>query len=937
MADRHADTVLHGLCRLVETQASQLSDGQLLSRFATDRDEFAFAVLLQRYGRLVYGVCRNVLRHDQDAEDAFQATFLVLARRASAIRTEKAIGSWLYRVAYRVSLKARNSAERRRQQESQAAKLNEQRPPSDLAWRELQAMLDEELNRLPAKYRSPFVLCVLLGKTKSEAAVELAWKEGTVSSRLSHARQLLRTRLARRGVLLSALLSGLAISDDGRAAAVPAALVAEVQQAVPRFLSGEAIATGPAVIARSVIQGMAVSRLAFASAVVATICLVGAGVAIALNRPGEPAVALAHQPSDEGVPAAAPKLPVVAPDPPRDGLQQMVIRGQVVGSDGKAVPGANIAILADEDRPAGDRDFSAFTRRRVITTGKADADGKFQFVTPRPIVRQREERICLVRGEGQTVSWQRLHSLTAVPPLEMKLEKGQKLRGRLVDADGAAVAGVTLRFGGFHRVPDPLSPLTDEIDAPAWPSPIVTDSDGRFELDGALRRATAYFRIDDERYGPHWLALVGKDSDETDVGTIRLPAPRVFEGTVFAEDTQRPLADAIVVVRSYDAGGSIAPSRVIARTDAKGRFTVKPYPGKSLSVYVAGAPGTPYLATQPSVEWPAGALRHRFDVRLQRGVLLRGRVVEHGSGLAVPGARIQYRPMSGKNRNGDKGNLLVLWKWLDAASDANGLFELPVLPGPGHLLVRGPNHEWIPLEVGDDELIDGKKGGDRLYYPDALVPVDLKADAEPAPVVATLRRGVTLKGRVVTADGKPVISGFLISRNYLGSGWEQNCEFLPVRDGRFEIPGCDPDKSEPYWFWDHKALQGAMVTLSVKDQDTTVRLAPFGSASLRFVDNKGSVLPNQTPRIYLVIRPGRSYRDPPDKNTPIRLTQDANFQGIHTDPATGVVTAKALVPGATYVVETNSGRGSKPFSVPSGQNVRLPDVVVEPPPKPKKP
>jgi RNA polymerase sigma factor (sigma-70 family) len=903
-----------------------------LSRFAADRDEVAFSVLLQRYGRLVYGVCRNVLRHEHDAEDAFQATFLVLARRAGAIRAEQAIGSWLYRVAYRVAVKARKASERRRHQEAQVATLNEQRPASDIAWRELQAMLDQELNRLPAKYRSPFVLCVLLGKSKSEAAAELAWKEGTVSSRLSHARQLLRKRLARRGVSLSALLSGLAISHESGASSVSPALVVAVQKKAPQFLAGDAIGTAPALLARSVLRGAALSRVALVSVVLFTIGLIGASVAVVLHRPDDAVTPVAvDQPSREDVPAAAPK-------PPEDGLQQMVIRGRVIGTDGKAVPGAKIAILADETRVAGDRDFSAFTRRRVITTGKADEEGKFQFVTPRPVVRLREERICLVRGEGQTVSWQRLHSLTAVPPLELKLEKGQKLRGQLVDADGEPAAGVTLRFGGFHRVPDPISPLSDEMDAPAWPSPIVTDREGRFELEGALRRATVHFRIEDERYGPHWLALTAKEGDETDVGKICLPAPRVLEGTVLAEDTQRPLAEAIVVVRSYNAGGSVAPARVIAQTDKNGHFTAKPYPGQSMSVYVAGAPGTPYLAAQPTVVWPAGATRHKIDLRLQRGVLLRGRVVEEGSGRAVPGTRIQYRPINGKgkNRNGDKDNLLVLWQWLDTASDANGLFELPVLPGPGHLLVRGPDHDFIPMEVGDDELIDGKKGGDRLYYPDALVPLDLNAGAEPKPVVATLRRGVTIKGRVVTADGKPVASGFLISRNYLGSGWEQNCEYLPVRDGRFEIPGCDPGKSEPYWFWDHKALQGAMVNLSTKDQDTTVRLAPFGSATLRFVDPNGVVQPNVAARIYLVIRPGRTYRDPPDKLTPMRLTQDASFQGIDIGPVAGEITAKALVPGATYVLETSLGRGSKPFSVPSGQNVRLPDVVVDPPPKPKK-
>jgi hypothetical protein len=239
------------------------------------------------------------------------------------------------------------------------------------------------------------------------------------------------------------------------------------------------------------------------------------------------------------------------------------------------------------------------------------------------------------------------------------------------------------------------------------------------------------------------------------------------------------------------------------------------------------------------------------------------------------------------------------------------------------------------MEVSEGELINGKKDRDRLYFPDALVPIDVKATEEPKPVVAVLRRGVTLKGRVETADGKAVANGFMVSRTYLGAGWEENCKFLPIRDGRFEIPCFDVEQTEPYWFWDHKGLQGAMVKLSARDQGTTLRLAPFGTATMRFVDPMGSVIRNVTPRIELVIRPGRSRSEPRNLDTPRRLTQDAGFQGISVDPKTGIVTATHLIPGAMYVIETSTGQSSKPFSVPAGEKVQLPDVVIDPPQKAK--
>src|SRR5947208_1387897 len=140
MGNRQANGLLQGICQLAAARAAQQSDGQLLERFAAHRDEGAFAALLQRHGGLVYGVCRNVLRNDADAEDAFQATFLVLAKKARAIREERAVGGWLHRVAFRVAMKARRAADRRRQQESQAQRPAEVRSGSEMAWRELQAL-----------------------------------------------------------------------------------------------------------------------------------------------------------------------------------------------------------------------------------------------------------------------------------------------------------------------------------------------------------------------------------------------------------------------------------------------------------------------------------------------------------------------------------------------------------------------------------------------------------------------------------------------------------------------------------------------------------------------------------------------------------------------------------------------------------------------------
>jgi RNA polymerase sigma factor (sigma-70 family) len=196
------------------------TDGQLLERFARLGDRDAFSRLVQRHGPMVLGVCFRVLNNEHDADDAFQATFLVLARRASAIRKSESVGSWLYGVAYRIAVRARSDAARRRVVEGRAEAMVQQDPVGDLAWQELRPVLDEELARLPAKYRVPLVLCYLEGKTNTEAAAELGWTKGTVSGRLARARDLLRNRLTRRGLKMSAVLLALLLSWKRSALAV---------------------------------------------------------------------------------------------------------------------------------------------------------------------------------------------------------------------------------------------------------------------------------------------------------------------------------------------------------------------------------------------------------------------------------------------------------------------------------------------------------------------------------------------------------------------------------------------------------------------------------------------------------------------------------------------------------------------------------------------
>jgi RNA polymerase sigma factor (sigma-70 family) len=256
---------LHRLMRSLRTltgpPVAGLSDAQLLERFVASRDEAAFELLLWRHGPTVLGVCRRLLSDPNDAEDAFQATFLALARKAGSITRREVVGTWLYRVAYRVATRAR--AERARRASREQGDVDQLLAPAgvDPAWRELRAVLDEEVDHLPARHRDAFVLCCLEGKTGEEAARQLGCAPGTVSSRLTRARERLRRRLARRG-LGPAALAG-AGAGDVLAPAVSPELVGPTLQAALVFTSGKAV--GGVLSARAVAHAEGVLRAMFLS------------------------------------------------------------------------------------------------------------------------------------------------------------------------------------------------------------------------------------------------------------------------------------------------------------------------------------------------------------------------------------------------------------------------------------------------------------------------------------------------------------------------------------------------------------------------------------------------------------------------------------------------------------------------------------------------
>jgi RNA polymerase sigma factor (sigma-70 family) len=261
-----------------------LTDGELLERYVGDRDAAALAALVRRHGPMVWGVCRRALDNYHDAEDAFQATFLVLARRAAAVVPPAMVGNWLYGVAHRTALKARARAARRGQRERQVAEMPEPAPAGHDGGSDLRPVLDQELRRLPDIYRSVLVLCDLEGRTRTEAAQHLGCPEGTVAGRLARARAMLAKRLARQGVLLSGGVVAALLSEAAATAGVPAALVSSTIKTVSIATAGQAAAAGVvsadvAALARGGLKAMLPSRLMLITLVL-LLAVGGAGVGV---------------------------------------------------------------------------------------------------------------------------------------------------------------------------------------------------------------------------------------------------------------------------------------------------------------------------------------------------------------------------------------------------------------------------------------------------------------------------------------------------------------------------------------------------------------------------------------------------------------------------------------------------------------------------------
>jgi RNA polymerase sigma-70 factor (ECF subfamily) len=361
MGARPAHPVQRFICGITSQGADEnASDEDLLARFATHRNESAFATLVRRHAPMVLGVCIRTLGDTPDAEDAFQATFIVLAHRASSVSRPELLANWLYGVAYRTSLKAKSRAARRRAMEREVSTVAESDSLNELAQQDLKPVLDYELSRLPEKYRVPIVLCYLEGQTHEEAALRLGCPRKTVTTRLARGCERLHAALTRRGVTLSAAALVLILSESARA------MSPRLLETTVHAVTTGTVPIGLASLAKEVLVSMCVTKVkqfVILLAVSALAIVLGASVLA-----GEPARAKKVAPAASTMPALA---DAASRQDTRDAKGQPDVKAAIPDTFVTALPSAS----ARDDEPTVEKALPVVVKT-VPVAGSSEVDPK---------------------------------------------------------------------------------------------------------------------------------------------------------------------------------------------------------------------------------------------------------------------------------------------------------------------------------------------------------------------------------------------------------------------------------------------------------------------------------------------------------------------------------------------------------------------------------
>ncbi len=503
---------------------------------------------------------------------------------------------------------------------------------------------------------------------------------------------------------------------------------------------------------------------------------------------------------------------------PKPAPGRMFVVGRVLDPGGKPVPGASVMVYA-RSLMIG----SASSPERIypgeIGRATSDGSGRFRLDAPRTSSSRQADVGAVALAPGYGAGWVELDPDADEPTADISLRPERVIQGRLFDLQGQPARDVKLSVTAIRRVlskgpnvglrasrenfEGPAFWWAHPDDLPGWPRPAISGADGRFTLHGVGPGLTAYLSVHDPRFFNQGIEVdTGADSIAKPMSVALQPA-RTITGRVTYADTGKPVPLARVVVTGFDQVQiGVGARPFVSETDAEGRFRTNAGPGVRGNVSAVPPDGQPYLIAANRLNWPKGAVAQAVRPALPRGVMIRGTVIEQGSGRPVSGAAVQY--VARMLPDDGPGTLRTAPK----ETAADGSFEIAVPPRPGHLVVRGPDDDYVDQEIGYEQLFEGQKGGERTYA-HAFLALDPKPGVESPHARVAIRRGVTVKGRVLGPDAQPIPDARLISRITkeapLGLLWFWNgADHVIARNGRFELHGLAPDAEVPVHFLDPK-------------------------------------------------------------------------------------------------------------------------------------
>jgi RNA polymerase sigma factor (sigma-70 family) len=857
MSSAQLGVVLQHLRRLTVIQGQGIvPDQQLVEAFLTRRDEAAFAELVRRHGPMVLNVCRSVLHNGHDAEDVFQATFLVLAQKAASIRHREAVAGWLCGVAYHLATKAQVAITRRRAREDRTREPAVPDPLLDMTVRELHQVLLEELQRLPEKYRLPLVLCYLEGRTQTEAARQLGWAKDILRGRLNRGRARLRARLMRRGLALTAGLFLSALTRGSAPAALPAGRVQAIAKAVLASAVGrggglvsEHVATLAAGAARSLF--VPPGKVATLLVLVLGFVTVGAGLWAQRQLAAQAPAAAAAQPVDGPAAPAPPKTNPAKPRP-ESAIEikgdTIAVSGRVLDPDGKPFAGAKLYLTASYGRP-----------KKPAVRATSGPDGRFDFTFPKTEyfeagwIRERAEpwRWCDIVAVAPDYGPVSVWMADVKKELNLRLVKDARIGGRVRDLEGRPVAGAEIQVIGPS-----WAPLLDAA---------TTDKQGRFTLAGVGSGREVELRVSAPAIETHWVKVKTPADGAAEVEVLAGPTKPVV-GVVRGRDTGKPLAGVEVwAMRHGWARGEDDPHILRAVTDERGRYRLLGLPkAPKYELTVVPPVERGYVITVQQAPDTEGLKPISLDFDLTRGVIVRCRLIDKETGQPVHGG-VAYSPLHdnpfyAEATHLEPGVLPPRVFYYGHETDKDNFIQFVAYPGPGVIYAHNGWGGRVYLNARLDPE-DEKKGhypgqkGDPLNGFLQISPgyrrIDTQQTNRPLVFDIAFDPGRTLKGSLVDADGRPVrgATAWGLKLRNTPRGAARTGEQVLETEG-FTATGIDRHQPCTLSFLHRERKLIGQVAVRPEDKDPlTVWLQPWGTLTGRLVDADGKPLAGA--KIYL--------------------------------------------------------------------------------------